>query len=101
MFDVTDEDAAGEKLFGLVNNAGVAVAGDHGHRRPRQRHRIAANRNEWRRVVDHLQPRRMVRLAQGYECDAELVRRGDLAQRIRKTAACRLRRHAAPARATP
>jgi hypothetical protein len=38
----------------------------------------AADRQQRRRIVDHLQPRRIIRLAPGNERDAELVRQGDL-----------------------
>ena len=60
-----------------------------------KRRRLAADRDERRRVVDHLQPRRVAGFAQGHERDAKLFRRGDLALRV--GARADLRRAAATA----
>ena len=63
--------------------------------RQRERRRLAADRHERRRIVDHLQPRRIAGFAQGHERDAELLRRRDLALRI--VARANLRRAAGAA----
>ena len=55
---------------------------DHRDHRQAQRSGIAADRKEWRRVVDHLQAERIVGLAQRDESDTERVCRRDLALRI-------------------
>jgi hypothetical protein len=62
--------------------AGGVARTDDGDHRQRERRRQAADRHEWRRIVDHLQPRRVAGFAQGHERDAKLFRRGDLALRV-------------------
>ena len=50
---------------------GIARADDRHHGRG-ERRELAAHRDQRRRIVDHAQPRRIVRLAQRDEGDAEL-----------------------------
>jgi hypothetical protein len=59
-----------------------ALRTDDGDHRQRERRRLAADRHEGRRIVDHLQPRRVAGFAQGHERDAKLFRRGDLPLRV-------------------
>jgi hypothetical protein len=47
---------------------------------------VAADRNQGRRVVDHLQPQRIAGLAQRHESDAALARSVDLALGVRARA---------------
>ena len=53
---------------------GVARADD-GDQRPRQHGELAAHRQQRRRIVDHLQARRIIRLAERDEVDAARARR--------------------------
>ena len=71
-------DALGEFHAG----AGGVARTDDGDHRQRERRRLAADCHEGRRVVDHLQPRRIAGFAQRHERDAKLFRRRDLALRV-------------------
>jgi hypothetical protein len=73
---------AGDHLGEFEPGARGVARADHRHHRPRQGRGVAPDRDERRRIVDHLQPRRIVRLVQGNERDAELVGERDLAHRI-------------------
>ena len=66
--------------LGETHAGGRGVARtDDGDHRPVERRRSAAHGEQRRRVVDHLQPARIVRLAQRDEADAERLRRRELA----------------------
>jgi hypothetical protein len=56
----------------LQPGAGSVARADNRHHRHRQRPNIPTERHQRRRVVDHLQPQRIVGLAQSHERDAEL-----------------------------
>jgi hypothetical protein len=60
---------------------GIARA-DHGDHRPRQRGRVAAHREQGRRVVDLGKPRRIGGLAQPDQTNTQRERRGKLALRL-------------------
>jgi hypothetical protein len=62
---------------------GRSVArGDDGDQRPRQHRALAAHRQQRRRVVDHLQPRRIIRFAERDEADAAGARRFQLGRGV-------------------
>ena len=75
----------------------VARADDR-HHRQRQRARIAADGDQRRRIVDHLQARRIVGFAQRHQGDAELLCGGKLALGVGARANLRGTTGAAPAR---
>jgi hypothetical protein len=64
------------------SGAGSIARADDRHRRLRQRGGVTAQRNQRRRVVDHLQPQRVIGLAQSDERDTELPRGRNLPFRV-------------------
>ena len=80
---------------------GIARADDRDHRQG-ERRGVAAHRKQRRRVVDHLQAQRIVRLADATRRDAERLRGLDLALGVLRASRCGrdgTRRRAAPDRA--
>jgi hypothetical protein len=74
-----------------------SVADDR-HHRQRQRARIAADGDQRRRIVDHLQARRIVGFAQRHQGDAEFLCSGKLALGVGARANLHCTTGAAPAR---
>ncbi len=71
---------------------------DDRHHRKRQRARIAADGDQRRRIVDHLQARRIVGFAQRHQGDTELLCGGKLALGVGARANLHGTTGAAPAR---
>ena len=76
---------------------GSVARADDGDQRPRQHGEFATHRQQRRRVVDHLQPRRIIRLAERDEVDAARARRLQFGLGVLARADARRRRCAAAA----